>query len=310
MAMSLAAAARAGDWPGEPFAPRDFQDMRVPEAWRRYRERLTWGQGQTLAILDDGCKLDIPEWQVSLPWGPKVIAAWDSVDSDGDPSPVPPGYHGTTVGFPSSLNYQGRMGIAFQNHVAHIRAVTVVHLPRLEADTIAAGLNWVLRHRERLRIRAVNLAPLDDQRHREPVPTAIDEPLLRLREAGVWVSAPCGNHHYTDGISWPACQPFCYGIGATRPGSGEVYLDRWIKTELLAPARATSSANAYAAASAMILAEAIERSGFAWKRHGATLPDAMLAVFRKTGFPAPDPATGVTFRRLDLAGALDYIFGA
>ena len=54
----------------------------------------------------------------------------------------------------------------------------------------------------------------------------IDAKLKKLRERGVWVSAPTGNHNFTTGISWPACQPNCFAIGAVRRGKDEVYLDR------------------------------------------------------------------------------------
>jgi len=30
-------------------------------------------------------------------------------------------------------------------------------------------------------------------------------------------------------ISWPACQPNCFAVGAVRPGKDEVYLDRHAK---------------------------------------------------------------------------------
>ena len=91
--------------PGLPYEPIAFAQMRVTDAWRKYGEELSWGRGQCLAILDDGCDLSVPEWQATLPWGdPKVVAGYDSIDLDDDPSPVPPGYHGTSVGYPSSLN--------------------------------------------------------------------------------------------------------------------------------------------------------------------------------------------------------------
>ncbi len=306
--LPLAAMAESGKLPGEPYVAAEFEELGVTAAWRKYGDTLTWGKGRCLAILDDGCKLDAPEWQASLPWGKKVLATYDSIDKDNDPSPVPPGYHGTTVGFPSSLNHNGKLGIAYNDYVAHVRAVTVVHLKRYEAESIAAGLEWVIANQRKLKITVVNLAPLDDQPHTEPVATAIDGPLRRVRQLGIWVSAPCGNNNHTNGISWPACQPHCFGIGATKPGTGEVYLDRWKKTELLAPAKATSSSNAYAAASAMVLREAIEKVKYRWRAHGPTLPDAMMDIFRKTGKPAHDPATGVAFRRLDLLAALDFVF--
>jgi hypothetical protein len=291
-----------------PYNAESFAQMRVIEVWERYAGRLSWGRGQCLALLDDGCDLTVPEWRVELPWGPKVIATFNSIDGNDDPTPVPPGYHGTSVGFPSSLNYQGVRGVAHDNLVAQVRCVSVVHLERDEAESMAGGLQWVIDHHERYGITAVNLSPLDDQRHREPVATAIDEKLRGLRQLGVWVSAPCGNHGYTDGISWPACQPDCFAIGGAVPGGRAAHLDRWANTDLLVAAQATSSSNAYAAASAQILREAIEASGYRWRQMGETLPEAMMAIFQETGRPIDDEETGLAFAELDLLAAVDAVF--
>ena len=287
----------------------NFAQMRVIDTWQEYAGRLTWGKGQCLAILDDGCDLTDPPWQVEMPWGRKVFATYNSIDGNDDPTPVPPGYHGTSVGYPSSLNHQGVHGVAYNDFVAHVRCVTIVHLDgQGEAPTMAAGLQWVIDHHERHHITAVNLSPLDDERHREPVPTAIDDKLAALRGLDVWVSTPCGNHHYIDGISWPACQPCCFGIGATVPGKHEAHLDRCSNTDLLVTAEATSSSNAYAAACSMILREAIVKSGYRWQEDGTNLPEAMLAILRRTGVPIHDPATNHTFTELDLLAAVDHVF--
>ena len=297
--------------PEIPYHPVSYSQIRVGETWQTYRGLLTWGKGQCLAILDDGCDLDVPAWRRRLPWGPKVIAGYNSVDGNDDPSPVPPGYHGTSVGYPSSLNLDGVCGIACNNHVAHVRCVSVVHLQgRKESPSIAAGLRWVLDNRERLKITAVNLSPLDDEAHGEPVPTEIDEVLASLRKADVWVSAPCGNHDFAEGISWPACQPRCLGIGATVPGQpGRVHLDRGPGTDLLVAAEATSSANAFAAAGSMVLREAIEKAQFDWQGLGPSLPEAILEVFKRTGRSVSDPVTGRGYRELDLKAAVDHILG-
>jgi hypothetical protein len=296
--------------PQTPYDPVSFEQIRVPQTWRRYADRLTWGKGQSLAILDDGCDLCVPQWQVEMPWGPKVIATYNSIDNNDDPAPVAPGYHGTSVGYPSSLNYEGTLGIAYNNQVAQIRAVTIVHLPgQTEADTMATGLRWVLEHHQQYNITAVNLSALDDESHSEPVATVIDEPLRALREQGIWVSAPCGNNGYTEGISWPACQPECIGIGATIPGQRVAHLDRCTNTALLVAAAATSSSNAYAAACSMILREAIEHGGNDWQEHGATLADAILAIFQETGVRIEDPQAEATFRELDLLAAVDHVLG-
>ncbi|MBI4625266.1 MAG: hypothetical protein HY736_18855 [Verrucomicrobia bacterium] len=294
--------------PGEPYNAEQFESMRVTDTWKKYADKLTWGKGQCLAVLDDGCDLIVPQWKVVLPWGRKEIATHDSIDGDDDPSPVPPGYHGTTMGYPSSLNFEGTLGIAFNNYVAHVRCVSVVHLRKDESKTMAAGLQWVIDHHRHYNITTVNLSPVDDQRHREPVPTGIDEKLEALRKLGVWVSAPCGNNHYADGISWPACQPCCFAIGATVPLEHQVHLDRFSTTALLVAATATSSSNGHAAGCSMILREAIEKADYDWKRDGATLPDAMMAIFQKTGHVITDPQSGLTFRELDLLAAVDHVF--
>lgn len=296
---------------GRPFHPQAFAQIGVQAAWATYGERLSWGRGQCLALLDDGCDLNAPAWQVRLPWGPKVVASWNSVDGNDDPSPVPPGYHGTSVGHPSSLNLDGVHGIAFNNGVAQVRCVKMVHLTgQEEAASIAEGLRWVLEHHRRLNITAVNLSPLDDREHPGPVPTEIDPVLGALRDHGVWVSAPCGNHDFAAGISWPACQAACFGIGATGLGRHEVTLDRGPGTDLLVSAAATSSSNAFAAASAMILREAIEKARYDWVKSGPTLPDAMMAVMQQTGVPITDPVTGRAYRELDLKAALDHVMAA
>ena len=295
--------------PGKPFNPVEFERIGLTEVWKEYAGSLTWGKGQCLAVLDDGCDLTVPEWKVKMPWGPKVVAGYDSIDRDDDPSPVPPGYHGTSVGFPSSLCFEDRRGVAYNNSVAHIRGITIVHLRKDESASMAAGLQWVIDHHGKHNITTVNLSPVDDQPHAEPVPTAIDEKLKRLRDLGVWVSAPCGNNHHTTGISWPACHLYCFAIGATKPSADVAHLDRFRNTDILVPAAATSSANAIIVGSSMILRKAIDRSGYRWQNDGPTLPDAMMAIFQRTGVDVRDPATGLDFKRLDLRAAVEQVFG-
>lgn len=290
------------------FQPAEMEHFRAPQTWKKYADRLTWGQGQCVAILDDGCDLTAPQWQVSLPWGRKVIAGYDSIDHDDDPTPVPPGYHGTTVGYPSSLYYDNTYGVAYNDYVAQVRCVTIVHLRQDEAKTMADALQWVIDNHQKYNITAVNLSPLDDQAHQKPVPTVIDEKLAKLRQLNIWVSAPCGNNGYTNGISWPACQPDCFAIGAAKPGEETAINDRWANTDILVPASATSSSNAYATACSMILREAIEKTGYDWHKDGSNLPEAMMAIFKRTGIDVNDPPSGQKFKRLDLLNAVDFVF--
>jgi hypothetical protein len=293
---------------GEPVAPREFKHARILDAWQNYSGVLTFGRGQTLALVDDGCRLGMPEWQAKVDGLPKVLVTYDSVDGDDDPKHEGKGYHGSSIGIPSSLNYNGKRGVAYNNQVAVIRALECCHCNVSDSRTLAAGLQWIIDNHRKYRITTVNLAPVDDQAHDKPVPTEIDDKLATLREQGIWVSAPTGNHNYTTGVSWPACQPNCFAIGAVQLLQDVIYLDRHEKVDLLVPAQATSSSNAIACGAAMLLREAIEKSGYKWQADGKNQPEAMLAIMQRTGKPVDDPATKRTFRRLDVQAALEHVF--
>jgi len=189
-----------------------------------------------------------------------------------------------------------------------VRALECCHCTVKDGKTLAAGLQWVIDNHEKHRITAVNLAPVDDLEHDKPVATDIDAKLKKLRELGVWVSAPAGNHNFTKGISWPACQPNCFAVGAVRPGKDEVYLDRHAKVDLVVPAAATSSSNAILCGSVLLLREGIEKAKYDWKKDGPNLPEAMMTILQRTGQPVKDPGTNLTFRRLDVKAALDDVF--
>lgn len=306
----------------ERHGTRGFRKMCVLEAWEKYKDVLTFGKGQTMALLDDGCDIDRPEYKAVLPWGPKVIATWNSVETNDDPRPIPPAYHGTGMDFPSSLNYDGKGGIAFNNFVAPVRCVKMVHMGKIvpgATDSMKKALAWALENREKLNITAINLSPLDDKEHAEKVTSDLDPLLRQLREQGVWVSAPCGNGTFTNGISWPAASPYCFAIGCSDGWYwDQPYLpakdhpvarfNRNINTDILAPAGATSSANAFLVGCAMVLREAIEKTGFDWKSKGKNLPEAMLAIFKETGVSAYDKSTGITFKSVNLLNALDLVF--
>lgn len=282
--------------------PEEFEHAGILAAWEAYKGVLTFGKGQTLALLDDGCTMSRPEWQ-----GDKVQVTYDAVDGDNDPKHEGKGYHGSTIGIPSSVNHGGRRGVAYNNQLAIVRSLECCHCKVADSASLAKALQWVIDHHAEHHITTVNLAPVDDQEHAEPVPTEIDAKLAKLRELGIWVSAPAGNHHFTKGISWPASQPNCFAIGAVTPGHDTVTLDRSAKIDLLVPARATSSSNAILCGSAMILREAIAKSGYDWKPHGPDLASAMMKIFQTTGVEVKDEKCGLSFRRLDLMAALKHV---
>lgn len=293
----------------EPAQPVPFKQAGIIATWEKYNGVLTFGKNQTLALVDDGCNLSKPEWASDRKSDyPKVLITYDSVDGDNNPQHEGRGYHGTTIGIPSSVNHNGIHGVAFNNQVAVIRSLECCHCKITDSKTLAKALAWVAKNHRKYNITTVNLAPVDDLAHDKPVPTEIDQQLTKLRELGIWVSAPTGNHNFTNGISWPSSQPDCFAIGAVNPGSEIVSQDRHAKVDLVVPAGATSSSNAILCGAAMILREAVDVSGFKWKAVNTNFPEAMMAIFQQTGVSVKDPGTGLTFKRLDLFAAVDFVF--
>jgi hypothetical protein len=88
-----------------------------------------------------------------------------------------------------------------------------------------------------------------------------------------------------------------------------VYLDRHAKLDLLVPAAATSSSNAIACGSVMLLREAIEKAKYDWRADGENLPEAMLKIMQRTGKAVEDPDTKRTYQRLDIHAALAHVLG-
>ena len=83
---------------------------------------------------------------------------------------------------PSSINYKGKQGVAYNNQVAVIRGLECCHCNVRDDKTLAAGLQWIVDNHEKYHITKVNLAPVDDKEHSEPVKSEIDEKLSALRK--------------------------------------------------------------------------------------------------------------------------------
>lgn len=61
-----------------PTEPVSFNHCRVTDTWRKYADRLSFGRGQTLALVDDGCDMTLPEcvlqWAKFQKCGPRTTA--------------------------------------------------------------------------------------------------------------------------------------------------------------------------------------------------------------------------------------------
>ncbi|NBS90051.1 hypothetical protein EBS67_08625, partial [bacterium] len=59
----------------EPILPVEFRLTRITDSWQKYSTILSFGRGQTLALVDDGCKLSMPEWNTKDEGRPKVLVS-------------------------------------------------------------------------------------------------------------------------------------------------------------------------------------------------------------------------------------------
>ena len=98
---------------GEPAQPVPFKHSGVLKAWTQFGEQLTFGKGQTLALVDDGCTLSRPEWSMSDGDEPKVLVTYDSVDGDDDPK-----HEGR--GYPLVHHDTKRAPTLYNRHVRHV----------------------------------------------------------------------------------------------------------------------------------------------------------------------------------------------
>ena len=100
----------------EPAQPVPFQQAGILATWTKYKTVLSFGKNQTLALVDDGCDLSRPEWAEDADsMYPKVLITHDSVDGDDDPKHEGRGYHGSTIGIPSSVNQGNKRGTNNRN---------------------------------------------------------------------------------------------------------------------------------------------------------------------------------------------------
>ena len=291
-----------------PYKLEPYKKLGVIDAWQKYHNILTYGKNQTMAIIDDGCDLSAPEWQTSVFGSKKVLGAYNSIDKNNDPSHGPNGYHGTSVGYPSSLNYKGICGIAYNNNVVHIRGCNVVNLIEDETEHISDALQWIIDNYKKFNITTIQMTCGDNKPHTCPMPTIIDEKLLQIKKLNIWISAPCGNRGQTTGICWPACQENIVAVGTAYETIDEVFCDRYKNTDIVVSGGACSFANANIAACAMILREAIEINGFDWRKYGKYMPDAILKIFQITATDVYDSITDHYYKNLNFIKAVDFVF--
>jgi len=285
------------------------------------------GQAQRVAVLDSGIQFDHAAFDGRVigginfaggaPWASTDPAAW--TDRTG---------HGTFVAGVIGSSNASYTGLA---PGAELLAVRIADADGASSLTqLLQGLQWVNQHAEQYNITAVNIslgtmetfAAADDTPD-TPVYNAIEQQFAALKAADIVSVVGSGNAGSTTGLSMPAITEDVISVAASTADDTLLAMsNRNDRLELLAPGHSITSTwknDAYTAAtgtsfaapfvtgSAVIIREALQMAGLDLRGDFNTYQDHLLHLLQSTGTNVYDPATDLTFKRLDLRAALDAI---
>lgn len=111
----------------------------APAVWARGIR----GEGQLVAILDDGVDYTHPDLGGCLGAGCKVVGGYDFVDLDGDPQEAPGDYHGTHV----AATAAGLKGVAPGANILALRVLGTNSTGKpSNLSAVMAGIDYAVRH--------------------------------------------------------------------------------------------------------------------------------------------------------------------
>lgn len=286
------------------------------------------GKVQRIAVVDTGVQYDHPaltdkvvdgvNFSASAPWG----ATLPSQYSDGHG-------HGTFVGGVIASRNTARPGIAPEAEIVSVRIGA--SNGQASFSDIAHGLEWVAEHAAALNITAVNLsfgsATLFASESDVPPWTTnrrLEAVFAALRSMNVVTAVASGNDGSTTGLSLPAVFEDVIAVGATTKNDALwPSTNRNATLDLLAPAvgveslwkngglsrgSGTSFAAPVVAAASVLIRDAIESFTTDIAGDFPTFQDRVVDLLQTTGKPIHDPATGLTFTRLDIDAALHAVY--
>jgi subtilisin family serine protease len=293
--------------------------MDQPAASSKYK--AITGKGQTVAILDTGVDYNHPA--LGGGWGKVVIGGYDFVNNDSNP--MDESGHGTMVAGAIAAKpfvFAGRkyQGIASGAKIVALRVED--NSDYLPDSRIKAALDWVIRYRTKYHISVVNMSFGDGDFSSKTQKSIYSPELAQLAKAGVFIAAASGNEGIGNppGVNYPGADHNVYAIGSVN--SSDVisrFTSRGPDLDLLAPGEnvplpiynpsngseyytlgsGTSFSTAIASGAALLVKQVNPH-------YSATQVGSIL---KSSGVPNIDgdvesPATGLTFRRIDLYNAI------
>jgi subtilisin family serine protease len=300
------------------------------------------GDGYSVAIIDTGVDYNNPNLGSGFGPGHRVIAGWDFVNNDANP--MDDNGHGTHVAGIIGSSNGTYSGIAPDVNLIALKVLDATGSGTFQ--NVQNALDWVVAHRSQYNIVAVNMSLGSGNYSVNPY-TFLDTDLSSLKTNGVFVSVAAGNSFYSlnsvPGLDYPAIDSNVVSVGAvydgnfgsmawasgardyvTAPDLIASFSQRSSALSILAPGAmitstylndafqamaGTSMAAPVIAGAAVIIHQAMD------SLHLTANESTILALMQRTGVSIVDNATadanvkptGLTFKRIDLAAALDAL---
>jgi subtilisin family serine protease len=265
------------------------------------------GSGQTVAVIDTG----ISTANNSSLSG-KVVAGWNFIDNNANWQDTDG--HGTAVATllaGRKFTYAGNrfQGIAPGARLVALKVDDGVNDPT--PTNIRAALQWVIDHKSKYNITAVNISEGDGSYGSKITGPDYGDLLAQLRSMNVFVAAAAGNESTRSAVDYPAADVNVVAVGSTdlsdnlssftnagpdldllAPGEGIV--TRGLNGAFLTAAEGTSFSTPLVVGAAVLLHQA----------NKFLTPAQILNDLQNTPFYDTDPIGGGTYARLDLFNSL------
>lgn len=294
------------------------------------------GVGQTVAVIDSGIAWDHVALGGGLGSSYRVVGGWDFAENDANPyDDGIYGSHGTHV---SGIVGGERAGVTNDGVAPGVDFVGL----RVFNDAgqgyfhwVENALQWVYQNRNTFEnpITTVNLS-LGTSWNATTVPnwTTLEDEFAQLKSVGIFISVSAGNSftsYNTPGLSYPAASPHVVPVMAMDDNGSLSYFSQRHSRAIAAPGRGivssipdyagnhngiaddygsmsgTSMAAPYIAGASVLIREAMQSVGYVSITQD-TIYNHMLA----TATTVFDAATNQTYKRINLANAIDTLMAA
>lgn len=286
------------------------------------------GAVQRIAVVDTGVQYNHPSlggaviggvnYGASAPWG--SLLPGDYTDGNG---------HGTFIGGVIASEDTARPGVAPDVEIVSVRIAA--SNGQASFSDIAAGLEWVADNASSMNITAVNLSFGSTTLYADEseVPDWTTNRRLKsvfasLKQQNIVTAVASGNDGSSKSLNMPAIFSDVVAVGASTD-SDAIWgsTNRNASLDLLAPGvgisslwknsgtsygSGTSYASPVVAAASVLIRDAIEYFSDDIEGDYPTFQDRVVDLLQRTGHPIYDPASDLTFSRVDIDAALRQVY--